>query len=322
MVRTQVNAAYEIDGILPVVNGGTGYSSLTSAGIEQTANKNAASGYCGLNSSGYVAAGQLGSGSASSSTVLNGASAWEALTRAIVPENVTDSASTSLTLTTSSSTWVFTGSSVAIWTLPAVSGNTGVLLIIENRGSAAVGLVPAGSDHIWFGSAVIVMTIAAGASLNLVNDGSYWNALSTDLANNSIGILPVANGGTGQTSLTSLPLTTPVLTGYSETVQALGTIGSTKTLPAVASGTIMWGTLTSATACTFTMPTAAAGASFFLALRQPASGTATTSTFTGVKWPAAGAPVITATVGRADVFSFICYDGTNWYGSYVQGYTY
>jgi hypothetical protein len=135
------------------------------------------------------------------------------------------------------------------------------------------------------------------------------------------GTLPVANGGTGQTSLTSLPLTTPTVTGYTETVNALGTIGATKTL-SLSSGTVLWGTLTSATACTFTMPTAGAGLQFLLYLRQPASGTATTATFTGVKWPAAGAPTITAAVGKCDVLAFSCYDGTNWYGSYVQGYTY
>lgn len=123
-------------------------------------------------------------------------------------------------------------------------------------------------------------------------------------------------------TLSNKTLAAPTITGFTETVQSLGTLGATKTLPTVASGTMLWGTLTSATACTVTMPTAAAGLSFLLAVRQPASGTPTTATFTGVKWSSGGAPTLTATVGKADVLSFFCYDGTNWYGSYVQGFTY
>ena len=89
----------------------------------------------------------------------------------------------------------------------------------------------------------------------------------------------------------------------------------------ITAGTVLTATLTSATACTFSMPTpATAGKSFILLLKQPASGTATTATFTGVKFNASGAPTITATVGKMDILTFVA-DGTNWYGSYSQGYT-
>jgi hypothetical protein len=106
---------------------------------------------------------------------------------------------------------------------------------------------------------------------------------------------------------------------YIESVVAIGTVGSTHTIT-LENGTVQTATLTSATACTFTMPTATAGKSFILLLKQPASGTATTATFTGVKYPASGAPTITATVGKMDILTFVA-DGTNWYGSYTQGYT-
>jgi hypothetical protein len=69
------------------------------------------------------------------------------------------------------------------------------------------------------------------------------------------------------------------------------------------------------------MPTATAGKSFTLLLKQPAAGTPTTATFTGVKWGAAGTPVITATLGKLDILAFVA-DGTNWYGTASQGYTY
>jgi hypothetical protein len=106
---------------------------------------------------------------------------------------------------------------------------------------------------------------------------------------------------------------------YTETIVASGTVGASATL-AITAGTVLTATLTSATACTFTMPAATAGKSFILLLKQPASGTATTATFTGVKFNASGAPTITATVGKMDILTFVA-DGTNWYGSYSQGYT-
>lgn len=109
------------------------------------------------------------------------------------------------------------------------------------------------------------------------------------------------------------------IAAYTETITSSGTVGATATL-SIALGTILTATLTSATACTFTMPTATAGKSFLLLLKQPAAGTATTATFTDVKWGTNGAPTITATVGKMDILSFIC-DGTNWYGTIVQGFT-
>ena len=107
---------------------------------------------------------------------------------------------------------------------------------------------------------------------------------------------------------------------YTETITASGTVGASATL-SIALGTVLTATLTSATACTFTMPTATAGKSFVLLLKQPASGSATTATFTGVKWNSSGAPTITATVGKLDILAFVS-DGTSWYGTATQGYTY
>jgi molybdopterin-binding protein len=120
-------------------------------------------------------------------------------------------------------------------------------------------------------------------------------------------------------TLSSPTLTNPTVSAYTETVVALGTVTSSATI-AISSGTVITATLTASTACTFTMPTATAGKSFVLLLKQAASTGNGTATFTGVKWPTAGAPTITATAGRMDILTFIA-DGTNWYGTYVQGYT-
>ena len=171
--------------------------------------------------------------------------------------------------------------------------------------------------------------ITLAGTLNIANGGTGSTSTTyCALATNVSGTLPVANGGTGVTSSTgtvavvlsnSPTLTNPTVTSYIESVVAVGTVGSTSTI-SLTSGTVQTATLTSATPCTFTMPTATAGKSFVMLLKQPASGSATTATFTSVKWGNAGAPTITATVGKMDILSFIA-DGTNWYGSIAQGYT-
>lgn len=125
--------------------------------------------------------------------------------------------------------------------------------------------------------------------------------------------------GTRFQLLTPNSFVNPIIRGYTEVITSSGTVGASATL-SIATGTVLTATLTSATACTFTMPAIVAGKSFLLLLKQPASGTATTATFTGVKWGTNGAPVITATVGKMDILSFIS-DGTNWYGTIVQGFT-
>jgi len=127
--------------------------------------------------------------------------------------------------------------------------------------------------------------------------------------------------GTGAVVLASSPtIATPAINGYTEGTVAVGTVGATATL-AITAGTVITATLTSATPCTFTMPAVEAGKSFALYLKQPAAGTATTAAFTGVKWPGATAPTITAALGRMDILSFTS-DGVNWYGSFIQNFVY
>ena len=126
-------------------------------------------------------------------------------------------------------------------------------------------------------------------------------------------------GTTDTQSLTNKTLTNPTVTNYVESVVAIGTVTSAHTL-VLTSGTVQTATLTASTACTFTMPTATAGKSFILLLKQAASTGNGTATFTGVKYSSVGTPVVTATAGKMDIFSFVA-DGTNWYGNVAQGYT-
>lgn len=150
MALTDINLAEQVKGTLPVANGGTGNTTLASAGIEQTANKGAASGYAGLNSSSLIVPAQ-------------GAS------------TVSTSSASSLTLTNANQAYVYTGSSTSTWTLPAVSGNTGFLIDLYNRGSAAVIVQRAGSDNLYQqGATATSIPLVPGGTTRLLNDGTYW----------------------------------------------------------------------------------------------------------------------------------------------------
>jgi hypothetical protein len=144
------------------------------------------------------------------------------------------------------------------------------------------------------------------------------NKLSAFAATTSAELAGVISDETGSGSLvfgTSPTLTTPTITGYTESVVAVGNTGTSKTI-ALTSGTLQTATLTGN--CTFTMPTATAGTSFILLLNTGAGSY--TGTFTGVKFSGGTAPTITATASRLDIISFVA-DGTNWYASIIQNFT-
>jgi hypothetical protein len=162
------------------------------------------------------------------------------------------------------------------------------------------------------------LTVADGASL--VTSGAYSLTLTATAATNvtfpTTGTLATL---AGSETFTNKTLTNPTVTNYVETVVAIGTVTSSSTL-SLTSGTVQTATLTASTACTFTMPTATAGKSFILLLKQAAATGNGTATFTDVKFGTSGAPTITATAGKMDILTFVA-DGTNWYGSAAQGYT-
>ena len=155
--------------------------------------------------------------------------------------------------------------------------------------------------------------------------GTGVGTLTGIVKGNGTSAFSAATAGTDYVSpsstetLTNKTLSNPTVTNYVESVVAIGTVTSSSTI-SLTSGTVQTATLTASTACTFTMPTATAGKSFVLLLKQAASTGNGTATFTGVKWNAVGTPTVTATAGKMDIFSFVS-DGTNWYGSVSQGYT-
>lgn len=105
--------------------------------------------------------------------------------------------------------------------------------------------------------------------------------------------------------------------GYTEETVTANT--STAYTIDLANGSVQILTLTGN--CTFTFPTATAGRSFILILKQDGTGSRTVTWPAAVKWPAGTAPTITSTASKADKYIFTA-DGTNWIGSNAgQNYT-
>jgi hypothetical protein len=107
-------------------------------------------------------------------------------------------------------------------------------------------------------------------------------------------------------------LTNPTVTNYVETLFTANT-GTAITVN-LANGTVQNLTLTGN--ATITMPTAVAGKSFIIMLRQDGTGSRSV-TWSTVVWPGGTAPTITGTASKMDMYSFFS-DGTNWYGVTVS----
>jgi len=203
----------------------------------------------------------------------------------------------------------------------ANTNTTAVTINIDGNGAKAI--TRTGSTALVAGDMVagqVAVIEYDGTRFQLLNANSFTNLLVSGTLNYGGVTLTNAVTGTGKMVLDTSPtVNNPTVTNYVESVVAIGTVTSSSTL-SLTSGTVQTATLTASTACTFTMPTATAGKSFVLLLKQAASTGNGTATFTGVKWGTAGAPTITATAGKMDILTFIA-DGTNWYGSIAQGYT-
>lgn len=201
-------------------------------------------------------------------------------------------------------------------------------IYIENKDTAAV-TVTIKYDNNATQRTIAKVTLNVGDTWS--TDGTYDTngALKQTLGTVNLasvtGTLPIANGGTGATTLagasittftgtetlTNKTLTNPTVTNYTETLFTANT--STAITVSLANGTVQQLTLTGN--ATITMPTATAGKSFIIMLKQDATG-GRSVTWSTVKYPGGTAPTITATASRQDIFSFFA-DGTNWYGTTI-----
>jgi len=212
----------------------------------------------------------------------------------------TATSATSVTLTaTSPGLQAFTGNVAQIVVLPTTSVTADMAWLIVNGGSATITVNASGG--------ATVGTVAAGE----VGVFAAVTATPTTAA--------------GWSTNFQQTLINPVIQGYTETVQSLGTIGATATIGPLRTGTKAAGTLTASTASAITLPTIPAGEDLVVYLTQCASGTGGTYTFTAasgqtLKWAGGTAPTATATNGKIDILVFTSPDGTSVLGVPQQNF--
>jgi len=299
--------------LLPVASGGTGIGTLT--GYVKGSGTSAMTASATIPNTDITGLGTMSTQAASAVAITGGTIADTSIT---VADNVftlqdnldpTKQAQFQLSGLLTGTTYVFT--------LPTSNGGASTLVDLNSAQTISASKTFTGSANI-FGSSSNTYSVSLGVGATASGNTKTVNIGTGGLSGSTTNIA-IGSSVSGATSTTLLSGTITT-TAYTETIVASGTVGASATL-AITAGTVLTATLTSATACTFTMPTATAGKSFTLLLKQPAAGTPTTATFTGVKWNSGGAPTITATLGRLDIIAFVA-DGTNWYGTASQGYTY
>jgi len=179
------------------------------------------------------------------------------------------------------------------------SGTSGGVLAFTASGTiASSGALAANAIVIGGGAGVAPSTTTTGTGV-LTAVGNAVNATG--------GLVTVD----GSATLTNKTLTNPTVTNYTETLYTANT--STAITVSLANGTVQQLTLTGN--ATITMPTATAGKSFVIMLKQDGTG-GRTVTWSTVVWPGGTAPTITSTASKQDIFSFFS-DGTNWYGATI-----
>jgi uncharacterized protein (AIM24 family) len=209
-----------------------------------------------------------------------------------------------------------TGGSFTV-NLPA-SPSTGAQVWLADGGAWGTNNLTVGRNGSTIeGAAENLVCDITGVGIQMLYDGTTWQVYA------QAGAFGSSFTGTGSVVLATSPtittatLVNPTITNYTETAVTANT--STAYTIDNTNGTLQILTLTGN--CTFTFPTATAGKSFTLFLKQDATGSRTVTWPASVKWPGGTAPTITATASKADKYVFTA-DGSSWVGSNAgQNYT-
>jgi hypothetical protein len=173
----------------------------------------------------------------------------------------------------------------------------------------------AGSDYSagtsGLATGILKSTTSTGA-LSIATAGTDYSTLAlTATTPSALGTAAVGSGTTAAKSDHVHPTTGLAL--LTENVNTVATSSTAQTIPAVSTATINSITLTAN--CTLTFPTATAGTSFLLRLAQDATGSRTVTWPATVKWAGAVAPTLSTGVSKVDYLTFVCVDGSTWFGS-------
>lgn len=132
------------------------------------------------------------------------------------------------------------------------------------------------------------------------DDGNWGTLLN--------GFLGIEHKADGTHNMASAGLVT-------EIVNTVADSGTELTLPAPSTATLHNITLTDN--CAITLPTAVAGQSLTVLLKQDATGNRTV-TWDSALWAGGTPPTLSTTANAMDVLVFICIDNTNWMG-FISG---